>query len=98
MLGWKGALTIGSETIPHEAFHTLVLSAQEGETGVKITAAEDNSEFVLVRLKPLIESQRPDCNTILLIDCRRTPGSDSVSIWPLRHDRPRGNSEDFDRL
>lgn len=47
-LGWKGALTVGPETVPHKAFHTLVLSAQEGETGVKITATEDDTQFVLV--------------------------------------------------
>jgi redox-sensitive bicupin YhaK (pirin superfamily) len=49
----KGSVSIGSDTNPHEAFHTLVLSAQGNETGVSLTAAEDNTEFVLVRIYPI---------------------------------------------
>jgi redox-sensitive bicupin YhaK (pirin superfamily) len=49
----KGSVSVGSETIPHEAFHTLVLSAQGNETGVSLTAAADKTEFVLVRIHPI---------------------------------------------
>jgi len=48
----KGFVSVGSETIQHEAFHTLVLSAQGNESGVSLTAAEDNTEFVLVGIYP----------------------------------------------
>lgn len=50
----KGSVSVGSETmIPHKAFHTLVLSAEGNETGVLLTAAEDNTEFILVAGEPL---------------------------------------------
>ncbi|KAI0721664.1 RmlC-like cupin domain-containing protein [Cerioporus squamosus] len=45
---WSGALKVGSESKPHEPFHTLVLSAASGEKGVELTATEENTEFVLV--------------------------------------------------
>ncbi len=45
----KGSVLVGSETIPHEAFHTLVLSHEEGETGVQLAAGQDGTEFVVVR-------------------------------------------------
>lgn len=44
---------VNSETVPNEAFHTLVLSAENNETGVRLTAAEDNTEFVVVAGEPL---------------------------------------------
>lgn len=50
---WKGAVTVGSESIPNEAFHTIVLSNEKNETGVSLTAAEDNTEFILVAGEPL---------------------------------------------
>jgi len=49
----KGSVSLGSDTLPHEAFHTLVLSAAENETGVSLTAAESNTEFILVAGEPL---------------------------------------------
>ena len=45
----KGSVNIGGEAVTHESFHTLVLSSEPEETGVKVTAAEANTEFVLVR-------------------------------------------------
>ena len=68
----KGSGTIGDkEDLPHTAFHTLVLSGEPQETGVKLTAVEDHTEFVLVRLQhsyALVSSiyQSPS-------DCRRAP-------------------------
>uniref|UniRef100_A0A0W0F8Y3 Pirin domain-containing protein n=1 Tax=Moniliophthora roreri TaxID=221103 RepID=A0A0W0F8Y3_MONRR len=50
---WKGAVKISNDTIPTEAFHTIVLSAKEGETGVFITAEDDDTEFILVAGEPL---------------------------------------------
>ncbi|KAF5392202.1 hypothetical protein D9757_001411 [Collybiopsis confluens] len=50
---WKGAVTVGDDTLPAEAFHTLVLSSNEGETGVKLTSADDSTEFILVAGEPL---------------------------------------------
>ncbi|KAJ8700205.1 RNA pol II transcription cofactor [Pleurotus ostreatus] len=49
----KGSVFVGSETIPHEAFHTLVLSHEEGETGVQLAAGQDGTEFVVIAGEPL---------------------------------------------
>ncbi|KAH8106708.1 RmlC-like cupin domain-containing protein [Cristinia sonorae] len=49
----KGSILVGNETVPHESYHTLVLSSDPAETGVKITAAEDDSNFVLIAGEPL---------------------------------------------
>ena len=38
-----------SDQLPHAAFHTLVLSSDASETGVKLTAVEEGTELVLVR-------------------------------------------------
>lgn len=46
----KGSVRIGSESTSHDPFHTLVLSADDGQNGVKLTATADNTEFVLVCL------------------------------------------------
>ncbi|KAI0695929.1 RmlC-like cupin domain-containing protein [Cytidiella melzeri] len=50
---WKGSLIVGEDTLAHETFNTLVLSADAGETGVKLTAVEDGTEFVLAAAEPL---------------------------------------------
>ncbi|EMD38504.1 hypothetical protein CERSUDRAFT_82776 [Gelatoporia subvermispora B] len=49
----KGSIAVGDNSVPHEAFYTLVLSADEDETGVKITSGDDNTEFVLISGEPL---------------------------------------------
>ncbi|GLB35000.1 putative pirin family protein [Lyophyllum shimeji] len=49
----KGKVTVGSEDVPYDAFHTLVFSNNANETGVSITAVEDNTEFVLIAGEPL---------------------------------------------
>ncbi|KAI0818559.1 pirin domain-containing protein [Irpex lacteus] len=49
----KGSVIVGEDTLPHETFNTLVLSAESGETGVKLTAAEDGTEFMLAAAEPL---------------------------------------------
>lgn len=49
----KGSVNVGSDTMSTEAFHTVVLSANDSETGVSVTAAEDNTEFILVAGEPL---------------------------------------------
>ena len=47
---FKGSVKVveSDEVIP--TFHTVVLSSGEGETGVRLTAVEDNTELVLVRI------------------------------------------------
>ncbi|KAF9451077.1 hypothetical protein P691DRAFT_664057 [Macrolepiota fuliginosa MF-IS2] len=50
---WKGSIAVGEETMPNPTFHTLVLSAEEGQTGVKLTAGEEGAEFVLAAAEPL---------------------------------------------
>ncbi|PSS06886.1 hypothetical protein PHLCEN_2v3514 [Hermanssonia centrifuga] len=49
----KGSLIVGDQPIAHEAFHTLVLSADSKETGVKLTAGEEHTELVLIAGEPL---------------------------------------------
>lgn len=41
-------MSVGSDPSVHEAFHTVVLSADKRETGVEITAVEDGAEVILV--------------------------------------------------
>lgn len=50
---WKGTVTVGNETRSNEAFHTLVLSTEEGQTGVQITAGREGAECILVAGEPL---------------------------------------------
>lgn len=50
---WKGAIKIGNIGPVHDSFHTLVLSNAEGETGVHLTAVEDDTQFVLIAGEPL---------------------------------------------
>jgi len=50
---WKGSVRVGSESIPYDAFHTVVLSNEKDETGVSLTAANDGTEFILVAGEPL---------------------------------------------
>jgi len=51
----KGAVKVGSDedALPHEKFHTLVLSANKNETGVQLTATEEETELILVSGEPL---------------------------------------------
>lgn len=50
----NGAVKVGApDSPPHESFHTLVLSAAKNETGVSLTAVEENTEFILVAGEPL---------------------------------------------
>lgn len=51
----KGTLIVGSESIPHEEFHTLVLSAGGNETGVLLKSASDDTEFMLAAAEPIDE-------------------------------------------
>jgi redox-sensitive bicupin YhaK (pirin superfamily) len=46
----KGSASIASETKSHDSYHTLVLSAKGNETGVSVTATQDDTELVLVRI------------------------------------------------
>lgn len=48
---FKGSIRIGEETKPNASFNTLVLSSEENETGVQLTATEDDTEFILVRMQ-----------------------------------------------
>ncbi|TCD64434.1 hypothetical protein EIP91_004079 [Steccherinum ochraceum] len=49
----QGSITVGDETVPHESFHTLVLSSAPGETGVKVTSEADDTQFILISGEPL---------------------------------------------
>jgi len=45
----NGKITVGDASTTHDAFHTLVLSADGQETGISVTALEGNTDFILVR-------------------------------------------------
>jgi len=46
----NGKVIVGDSSTAHDAFHTLVLSADGQETGVSVTAPEGDTDFVLVRI------------------------------------------------
>lgn len=50
----SGGLTVGDQAKVEQAYHTLVLSANEGEDGVWLEAAEDGlTRGVLIAGEPL---------------------------------------------
>jgi redox-sensitive bicupin YhaK (pirin superfamily) len=49
----KGSVTVGEEKVTNKAFYTIVLSGEKNESGVKLTADEDGTEFVLIAGEPL---------------------------------------------
>ncbi|KAL4067579.1 RmlC-like cupin domain-containing protein [Scleroderma citrinum] len=50
---WKGAVSIGNNGPVHDSFHTLVLSNEKGETGIQLTAAQDDTQFAVIAGAPL---------------------------------------------
>ncbi|KAL5533315.1 PRN1 [Sanghuangporus sanghuang] len=50
---FKGSVRVGDSDEAIPTYHTVVLSNGEKETGVRLTAAEDNTEMVLVAGEPL---------------------------------------------
>lgn len=44
----KGSVSIGTQPEKHEQYYTLVLSSNSNETGIEVTALEDDTEFILV--------------------------------------------------
>lgn len=46
----QGSVIVGQDSIASESFHTIVLNNDKNATGVSLAAAEDNTEFVLVRI------------------------------------------------
>lgn len=80
--------------MPNEAFHTVVLSANDNETGVSVTAAEDNTEIILVSFKTFVFHLKTTMH--FRTGCWRTAGSAGGPIWAVRYDEPRRNSEDID--
>ncbi|KAJ7846897.1 RmlC-like cupin domain-containing protein [Mycena olivaceomarginata] len=51
----KGTLIVGHESIPQEQFHTLVLSANQNETGVLLKSGSEDTEFMLAAAEPIDE-------------------------------------------
>jgi len=49
----RGSVLVGNDTMPNETFYTIVLSAEETETGVKLAAGDDDTDFILVAGAPL---------------------------------------------
>ncbi|KAI0082723.1 hypothetical protein K474DRAFT_1654869 [Panus rudis PR-1116 ss-1] len=49
----KGKVAIGDDKTAHDSFYTLVLSSDQSESGVKITALEDGTEMILCAGEPL---------------------------------------------
>ena len=44
----KGSVKVGNEEKEHKEFHTLVFSAEPGQSGVRLEGLEDGTELVLV--------------------------------------------------
>lgn len=88
----KGAVKVGSDenTLPHEKFHTLVLSANKNETGVQLTATEENTELILVSPESPTECIFSDCT--LTIGRRGASGTNCVPVWSFRDDDERGSA------
>lgn len=82
---WKGAVGIGNNGPVQNSFHTLVLSNEKGETGVQLTAAHDDTQFVVVRhpnpFACLFHSDESG------LDRGRTSGSDCFPVWTIRNDQ-----------
>jgi len=53
----NGKITVGDSSATHDAFYTLVLSADGQEAGVSITALEGDTDFVLVRIICVIKGE-----------------------------------------
>ncbi|KAF8881913.1 RmlC-like cupin domain-containing protein [Infundibulicybe gibba] len=49
----KGSILVGSESLPQDSFHTLVLTHESDESGVAVTATKGDTEFVLIAGEPL---------------------------------------------
>jgi len=49
----NGKVTVGDSGTTHDAFYTLVLSADDQETGVSVTALEGDTDLVLIAGEPL---------------------------------------------
>lgn len=49
----KGSVLIGSDSALQQSFNTIVLSANQNESGVEVRAGEDETEFVLAAGEPL---------------------------------------------
>lgn len=50
----KGSISIGSDPKPiYEAFHTVVLSSEEDQSGVAVSTVEKETELVIIAGEPL---------------------------------------------
>jgi hypothetical protein len=87
----NGKITIGDSKVTHDAFHTLVLSADDQETGVSVTALEGNTDFVLVWIILWSEELR----ALTYVDCGRAARPGSRAVRPLRDDHKGGDSENI---
>jgi len=86
----NGKITIGDSSATHDAFHTLVLSADDQEAGVSVTALEANTDFVLV----WIIHWSGELRALTHIDRGRAARPGSRAVWPIRDDHKGGYSED----
>ena len=49
----KGGIQVGSDQTENKQFYTVVLSADEKENGVQLTAIEDGTELMMAAGEPL---------------------------------------------
>ena len=96
LVALKGAVRVGSDPTPQGPYHTLVLSAAKDETGVELTATEENTELVLVSVSCATATARK--LTTKNTDRGRAAGSTRRPVWPVRHDITRRDPEDHHRL
>ena len=51
---FKGGVSVDEDPTRLESYNTLVFSSEEGQSGVSITALDDETEFILVRTSPSV--------------------------------------------
>lgn len=71
---------MGDDEKAHEPYHTLVLSAGSDETGVKLTAMEDRTEFVLVYTARLLFEWATDSSLPRFLASRWTSQSSNMAL------------------
>ncbi|EIN07384.1 hypothetical protein PUNSTDRAFT_70784 [Punctularia strigosozonata HHB-11173 SS5] len=87
----KGSVTVGTESDANEPFNTLVLSSERNETGVALTAKEDNTELILVSGEPLdqtvfqygpfVMTTREEVQQTLMDYQRGVNGFEKAHVW-----------------
>lgn len=49
----EGEVLMGASPLPVQAFYTTILTNEEGQTGIEVTALTDRARFVIIAGEPL---------------------------------------------